>query len=255
MGGELGTGVTLDFSFPAGVVSFATAYGIYSDAGEWRGVQSLSQGEQSAARSALDGWHAVSGLDFQEVADNAGTVGELRFASTLIDSAQEFAHAYFPNTDPSAGDVWLSAVNWNSAHPASIARGSDDYQTLLHEIGHAVGLKHSFEGAYALPAAHDNYFFTLMSYSAKRAGDDGWASFYPTTPMYEDLVAIQALYGRNMDHNSGEWYTPRQSVSARPDGDGLPDQHDPAHRDVRGRFYSGSRRAASILVRRLGDGG
>ena len=204
MGGELGTGVTLDFSFPAGVVSFATAYGIYSDAGEWRGVQSLSQGEQSAARSALDGWHAVSGLDFQEVADNAGTVGELRFASTLIDSAQEFAHAYFPNTDPSAGDVWLSAVNWNSAHPASIARGSDDYQTLLHETGHAIGLKHSFEGAYALPAAHDNYFYTLMSYSARHAGDDGWASFYPTTPIYEDLVAIQALYGRNMDHNSGD---------------------------------------------------
>ena len=203
-GGELGTGVTLDFSFPSGVVSFVTPYGTYGDAGEWRGVQSLSQGEQSAARSALQAWHAVSGLNFREVADNTQTAGELRFASTTIDSASEYAHAYFPNIDPSAGDVWLSAANWNSAHRASIALGSDDYQTVLHEIGHAVGLKHSFEGPNILPAAHDNYFFTLMSYSAKRAGDDGWASFYPTTPMYEDLVAIQALYGRNMDHNSGD---------------------------------------------------
>ena len=203
-GGELGLGVTLDFSFPAGEVSFATPYGIYSDAGEWRGVQSLGQGEQSAARSALQAWSAVSGLCFNEVADNAQTAGEIRFASTTIDSGQEYAHAYFPNTDASAGDVWLSAYNWNLGHNASIARGSDDYQTLLHEIGHAVGLKHSFEGAYAMPAAHDNYFFTLMSYSARHAGDDGWASFYPTTPMYDDLVAIQALYGRNMDHNSGD---------------------------------------------------
>ena len=203
-GGELGTGVTLDFSFPAGNVSFAAPYGIYNDAGEWSGVQSLRTGEQSAVRSALQAWHAVSGLSFREVADNDQTVGEIRLASTTIDSAQEYAHAYFPNTDASAGDVWLSAYNWNLGHSASIARGSDDYQTLLHEIGHAVGLKHGFEGAYALPAAHDNYFFTLMSYSARHAGDDGWASFYPTTPMYDDLVAIQALYGRNMDHNSGD---------------------------------------------------
>jgi serralysin len=42
-----------------------------------------------------------------------------------------------------------------------------------------------------------------MSYTAHTPGDDGLASFYPTTPMYYDLLAVQAMYGRNLNHNAG----------------------------------------------------
>jgi serralysin len=43
-----------------------------------------------------------------------------------------------------------------------------------------------------------------MSYSASAwSGGDNYASFYPTTPMYYDLVNIQGMYGRGV-HNPGD---------------------------------------------------
>ena len=154
-------------------------------------------------RSALVAWSAVADVKFVEVVDTAATVGELRFAYSSYDTATEYAHAYLPNDDTSAGDVWLSYANWNAASAPSIAKGSDDFHTLLHEIGHSLGLKHSFDAPNAIPAALDNYFFTVMSYNARTSGDLGTASFLPTTSMYYDLLAIQKLYGRNDQHNAG----------------------------------------------------
>ena len=110
----------------------------------------------------------------------------------------------FRRTAPSAGDVWFDWYNFNPDALPTIANGSFDYHTILHEVGHALGLKHSFACPNAIPAAQDNYFYSVMSYTASpwSQGDD-YASFYPTTPMYYDLVAIQALYGKNTTINAG----------------------------------------------------
>ncbi len=202
-GGGLGTGVALTYSFPGTIAYHASPYGAYFNAGEWLGLQTLATGERAAVRSALGAWSAVADVKFVEVADTAATVGELRFAYTSYDTASEYAHAYLPNDDTSAGDVWLSYANWNATSAPSIAKGSDDFHTLLHEIGHSLGLKHSFDAPNAIPAALDNYFYTVMSYNARSTGDSGTASFLPTTPMYYDLLAIQKLYGRNDQHNAG----------------------------------------------------
>ena len=79
-----------------------------------------------------------------------------------------------------------------------IPLGSYDFLTILHETGHALGLKHSFESPNAIPAAMDSYFYSIMSYTASpySAHGDNYASFYPTTPMYYDLVAIERMYGQ-----------------------------------------------------------
>lgn len=202
-GGGLGQGVTLTYSFPGATAYHTVPYGQYADSGEWLGKSSLTSGEQAAARAGLATWSAVANIKFVEVADNASTVGELRFAKTSYDTAGEYAHAYLPSYDPSGGDVWLSTSNWNATHATSIAAGTDDFHTLIHELGHALGLKHSFEAPNAIPTNLDSYFYSVMSYSARVSGDSGTASFYPTTPMYYDLLGIQALYGRNTSHNAG----------------------------------------------------
>jgi Ca2+-binding RTX toxin-like protein len=201
-GGGLGQGVTLTYSFPGATAYHTSFYGQYADIGEWHGKTALTAGEQAASRAGLAAWSAVANIKFVEVADNATTVGELRFAKTSYDTAGEYAHAYLPANDTSAGDVWFSTANWNTVRASAIPAGTDDFHTIIHELGHALGLKHSFDGANAIPTSLDNYFYSVMSYSARTLNDSGTASFLPTTPMYYDLLGIQALYGRNISHNA-----------------------------------------------------
>jgi Ca2+-binding RTX toxin-like protein len=198
-GGGLGTGVTLTYSFPTGTAYF---HPDYSPNSEWDTWGSLFAGERDAVRDALNAWADAANVRFTEVADNSTTVGELRFAYTDIGPGV-YAHAYLPSDLPRAGDVWFDWLNFNPSASETIAQGTSDYHTILHEIGHALGLKHSFSSPNPLPASQDNFFYTIMSYTASPWTDDDYATFYPTTPMYYDLVAIQALYGRNTTINAG----------------------------------------------------
>lgn len=207
-GGGYGQRVTLTYSFPTddpdGYAHFITNY---SSDNEWDTWRSLSSGERAAVVGALNTWSSFANITFVRVLDNDRTVGELRFAYWDDPDADVAAHAYLPSGHVTAGDTWFDWQNFNETGATTIARGTDDFQTILHEIGHALGLKHSFSGTYVLPAAQDNYFYTVMSYTASPWANDGWASFYPTTPMYYDLVAIQALYGRAAVDPTNHTYT------------------------------------------------
>lgn len=185
--------VVLTFSFPTG-----TAYHDSSFTGnEWSSFSSLDGPEQSAVAIALGTWSRFANVSFVQSADNSTTVGELRFAQSNALGSAEAAHAYFPWTDPSAGDVWFNPRQFNT-DGGGVPLGSYDFFAVLHEIGHALGLKHPFELPNAIPAALDNNFYTIMSYTASpySAHGDNYASFYPTTPMYYDLLAIEAIYGQ-----------------------------------------------------------
>ena len=111
---------------------------------------------------------------------------------------------YFPGDYPEAGDVWLHrGADWSDGWGA----GSYPYLTLMHKLGHALGLKHTFEASgistAELPPAYDGYHFSIMSYTAY-AGEPGTnANFNPTTPMLYDIAAIQYLYGKNTAYHSG----------------------------------------------------
>ena len=203
-GGGLGEAVVLTYSFPPTNLYHTAAYGDYTNGGEWTKFFALSAGEQAGVRAGLAAWASVANITFVETADDSTTAGELRFAYTNFDNADEEAHAYLPSNDAWAGDVWFSFNNFNPASAASIRAGSNDFETIIHEQGHALGLKHSFDAPNAIARSHDSYFYSIMSYSAKAGGPDGIASFYPTTPMYNDLLTIQALYGRNREHNAGD---------------------------------------------------
>nr|WP_246728546.1 M10 family metallopeptidase [Microvirga terricola] len=167
---------------------------------EWNDWYVFTSQEIDQTLKALTAWANISGLSFSRVSDNSTVVGELRFAQSAYVS--QYAHAYLPSGYPSAGDVWMS-LDWDR-YGAGAPVGTYDYFTLLHEIGHALGLKHPFEGSSILSKAYDSYFYTVMSYSAKAyAPDSVTADYYPTTPMYLDLVAIQYLYGRDPQSNAG----------------------------------------------------
>lgn len=192
-GGAFGTGVNLTYSFPQGTASFITGYSEFS---AW---YSLNSAERSAVQQALATWSAVANVTFTQVADNSSVVGDMRFAMADM---SDFAHAYYPSFHPTAGDVWFGHNDWNS-NGGGVSKGDYDYLTIIHEVGHALGLKHTFGSPNVIPAAKDSMFYSVMSYTASPWADDNYASFFPTGPMYLDLVAIQSIYGRNTAHNAG----------------------------------------------------
>ena len=197
-----GSPVALTFSFPSGTAFFDT--GDYPSGSEVSSYSSLNATQQAAARLALQAWANVANITFTEIADNATVVGDIRIALNR-GAASESGHAYFPGgiynpatgiavqTNPSAGDVWLNSLDSSNFSPAL---DTDGFQTLVHEIGHALGLKHPFSDQPTLPASQDNWQYTVMSYTS-----NGY--LYPVTPMLDDILAIQYLYGANMSYNAG----------------------------------------------------
>lgn len=200
----------ITYSLPtAGSVWSPSAYGQGSEPLDPAyGVLDAAQRSQFTA--ALMAWSRVTGIMFMETPDNAGMSGQIRVAFTDLatqGSADAAAYAYTPpapgfGVGAKNGDIWVD----DSHKTADASLGSFLYATFLHEIGHALGLKHSFEGT-TLPTEFDNLRYTVMSYTDAPDGtlrtfnQQGSTLFAngvtvnPSTPMLLDIIAIQGIYG------------------------------------------------------------
>ena len=202
----------LTYSFPDGPGDYGTSYG----SGENIGAFLASGNVQTAARFALDAGagttaddgFALEGFTAIAVQQTDLENAHVRVSETTSDPfSYGTAWSYFPNWDSTAGDVWLSDVSVDY----SIARaGNYAHITVLHEIGHALGLEHGHEaGAFgALPAAYDAMEYTLMTYRPYVGGpttgytNEAWG--YAQSYMMLDIAALQHLYGANYGTHSGD---------------------------------------------------
>lgn len=163
----------------------------------------LSIYDQPFFISALSKWTSLTALSVTQVADSSTSAGDIRAAYTYqaADSNAQ-AWAYFPATSSKSGDVWFNALGTSATELWT--PGSYTNFTIVHELGHALGLKHPFDGVVTLPTAWESQEYTVMSYTALPGKPGSQMTYYPTTPMVLDVAAIQYLYGANYKYNAGD---------------------------------------------------
>lgn len=144
----------------------------------------LTASQKATTRDAFDLWADVSGLRFVEVAPGQG---DMRFGNYNFGTVGEngsAAFAYLPDRrldgggefeQTPLGDVYVNRTEINFT----------SIDLMAHEIGHALGLDHPFDGDLTLATDLDNTSRTVMSYTGPERGRLG---------IY-DIQAIQYLYG------------------------------------------------------------
>jgi serralysin len=125
--------------------------------------------------------------------------GDIRLGTSP--NANPTAYGYYPSNaaNGEGGDVWFG-TSFNYSNPIL---GNYSYHTHIHELGHAMGLKHSHETGgvsnVAVPSSRDAIEFTVMSYRSFVGGPTSGYTYgtwdAPQTFMMYDILALQTMYG------------------------------------------------------------
>jgi serralysin len=191
---------SLTFSFPTSASYYGSPYG----SGEpTSGFQALNTTQAAAVRTILQSYSSVANITFSEVTETSSVHGDLRFAES---SKPSTAWAYYPHSSAVGGDAWFNS----GGKYDSPVKGNYAYITFIHEIGHALGLKHPHEvsGSFgALPIDQDSMEYTVMTYrsyigASTTTGyvNETWG--YAQSLMMHDIAGLQKMYGANFNTNN-----------------------------------------------------
>lgn len=197
MNGSMWLTSSLTFSFPDSASDYS--YRGYENVRD--GFAPVTVAMAEAVREILVGYENVSALRFTELDGDADKDADLAFARSNVPST---AFTYLPFNGSEGGDGWYNMTSFNSP-----VAGNYAWSTIIHEIGHGIGLKHGHEddGNGAMEYDYDSNEYSLMTYrsyvgSAGQYYTNGASSGAQTLMMF-DIAAVQELYGANFNSNAG----------------------------------------------------
>ena len=202
---------------PTGDTTTTITYTFASGAGGPVSGLTWDASSRSAFEAAITQYEAIANIDFVYVADpNDANI------SWWLGSGADFYQGvlgwhYLPalGVTKRSGAFNTDAIGWTSD---GLVQGGYGYVTIIHEMGHGLGLVHPHDSDVPFPgvtSAFDDYgtydlnqgIWTTMSYNS------GWPSViapvgattgYEGSPMALDVAAIQDIYGANLTHKTGD---------------------------------------------------
>lgn len=212
-GNGFGTGVNLTYSFAISSDVNQTSYNGEEDIRNGKtAITPLNDEQKNLFRNATQKWANIANITFTEVADvGPNTGGDIRVAfyhdDNDVGGSANHAKSYYPFNGTYAGDIWLNDYYKNDYFKVSDLNPLGGLATMIHELGHSLAISHPNDDA---EDPDYSKLTTIMSYNTADHSfifldtNDDWYRIYDSTPMVEDIKAIQKLYGANMTYNAGD---------------------------------------------------
>ena len=193
--------------------SFMLALPIYANQTRDSNNFSVMTNQQKAAvRDILATLSSQFNISFTEVSDSANSYGQLRFGNNA--QASTVGYAYYPDKllGDTAGDLYINKLS-GASQTTNVVPGTNAYSTLIHEIGHTLGLKHpgnynaANHGASNandrpfLTGAEDSELFSIMSHTQQSQGLER-INLAPY-----DYAALAYLYNAKPIYTGDDTYT------------------------------------------------
>ncbi len=197
---------------PASAAVYPPGYGSGEDAGFRPGtaqmVAAMRRVLDIEAGTAADDGFSVEGFTDLTVRQSTSPSAHIRIAQSDEDPfGYGTAWGYYPSSGPAGGDVWFSTVSYDYTNPVA---GNYANATMVHELGHALGLEHGHENSAhgTLPADLDAMEYSVMTYRSYVGASLGnytnatWG--YAQNWMMLDIAALQQMYGADFTTNGGD---------------------------------------------------